>query len=630
MSRISIRGGDDDVRLPARVSVRFVDGSATSATLAAGASRDVVITWLPVDGPHALQAFGHVIVTSDDEAQGEAAMGFRANLPTGLGWVAAHELSALVVVPLLVPLWIMIRRFAGKRTAAPVRRVFAATAAAEVAIALATVERFVPGIGRADGNDGLQAIERYVWVRSLGAEYFVGVDGISVLFVLLVAMLSLVAAAIPSTARTKDTYWAALALLVSSVMLVFVAMDVVLLLTAWGLAILSLTMVVASAGTPAAERSAAKAALTGTLGTIALLMTFVALSLASGHAFLVDGTAVDHSLSIPELGRTNLTGVAPILGVPFVAWVWGFLLVAVAAMTPIVPLHGWLPDAIEGAPPGAGVLVAGVVVTLGPYVLVRVGLQAMPDGAGWASASMAALGAIQVVYGSCCALAQRHLRRFAAYATMAHAGAVVFSAGALSAKGVSGMAFGTFAHGLAMAALLGAVAAVENRRGGSDLRDLRSLAHEAPALAVLLGVSLAASLGVPGVACFWPVLLSLLAGFARHPSLALVVAAGWVASAAAHGRILRALVARPVASGQGDTGGDRGGPQDALLVDERRSPTHRAAHARGLTVVALVPLIMLSILFGLWPAPILGIGAAAASDISGAIELPSGSPGEHP
>jgi NADH-quinone oxidoreductase subunit M len=238
----------------------------------------------------------------------------------------------------------------------------------------------------------------------------------------------------------------------------------------------------------------------------------------------------------------------------------------------------------------------------------------MPDGARWASPSIAALGAMQVAYGACCALAQRNLRRFAAYATITHAGVAAFCISALSPQGIAGATGAAFAHGLAVATLLGAIAAAEKRRGSSDLRDLRSLAHESPALTAVLGLALAASLGVPGVAWFWAVLVSLLAGFARHPALAVVVAAGWVASAAAHGRVVRALVARPVAASLGDDSNDV------------RSPVRRRPLAPALNYAALVPLVVLSIVLGLWPAPLFGIGETAASDISGAIESPNGGP----
>src|SRR5580658_1985665 len=96
VSRIAVRGDEDDVRSPARIGVRFVDGAATSATLPPGASKDVVVSWMPDRDPRVRQAFGHVVITSTDERAGEVAMGFRAQLPTGLGWIGDHVLSCLV------------------------------------------------------------------------------------------------------------------------------------------------------------------------------------------------------------------------------------------------------------------------------------------------------------------------------------------------------------------------------------------------------------------------------------------------------------------------------------------------------------------------------------------------------
>src|SRR5271165_4425810 len=90
VSRVAILGDEDDVRSPSHLSVRFADGSPTSATLAPGASKDLVVAWMPDRDPRVRQAFGQVIVTSTDEEAGEVAMGFRAQLPTGLGWLGAH------------------------------------------------------------------------------------------------------------------------------------------------------------------------------------------------------------------------------------------------------------------------------------------------------------------------------------------------------------------------------------------------------------------------------------------------------------------------------------------------------------------------------------------------------------
>ena len=103
VSRVAIRGDEDDVRSPLYVSVRFPEGAPTTAVLAPGASRDLLVSWAP-DRTRVRQAFGHVVVTSTDEQAGEVAMGFRAQRPTGLGWVGEHALTLLVAWPLVVVL----------------------------------------------------------------------------------------------------------------------------------------------------------------------------------------------------------------------------------------------------------------------------------------------------------------------------------------------------------------------------------------------------------------------------------------------------------------------------------------------------------------------------------------------
>jgi NADH-quinone oxidoreductase subunit M len=608
VSRVAIRGDEDDVRSPARVGVRFVDGAATSATLAPGASKDIVVSWMPDKDPRVRQAYGHVVVTSTDEEAGEVAMGFRAQLPTGLGWVGAHALSLLVALPLMVVLTAAVARLSRRRDTPLVRQVALAVGALEVLLALWVWMRFAPEVGRADGNDGFQLVERSVWVRAIGAEWYLGVDGVSVALVVLAAALGLVSLAVarPGERRT-DAYHAAHALLVSGVVAALVALDLVVLFVAWQLVLVALVMLVGGWGGARSEHAAAKIATYGAVGSAAMLAAFVALSRASGKTFLVDGSGVAHALSIPELARTSFASKGPILGVPFVEAAWVLLFVAVAVATPIVPLHGWLPETLEEAPPGVAILVAGVVVALGPYVLLRVGLGAMPEGARWASASIAALGVLSVAYGGLCAMAQRDLRRFAAYSAIAGSGACVFGVGALTSQGIAGAVAGLFAHGLAAALVLGVAGALEARVGTCQLGRLGGLGEEAPALAAALGMGLAVSLGVPPLAGFWGPLLALLGGFARHPVLAAVMAMALVASAAAHLRVARMVVA--------------GRLDPSLRTSE---PLERFAgklpDASTRELAVLVPLALLAAVLGVWPAPLLSTVASGVLDVSATVD----------
>ncbi|MGA7120688.1 MAG: NADH-quinone oxidoreductase subunit M [Polyangiaceae bacterium] len=603
ISRVALLGDEDDVRSPTRLSTRFVEGAATSATIPPGASKDLVVSWMPDKDPRVRQAFGHVIITSNDEQAGEVAMGFRAQLPTSLGWIGAHALTLLIVLPLVVPLVALVSRLTGRHDAPLVRKAWIGLGLIEVALALWTYFRFVPEVGRSDGNDGYQLVERCVWVRSLGAEWYLGIDGISVVLVPLTAVLALVAVLVHESDRRSDAYYSALAILAAGSMGAVLALDLTLLLATWQLVLVASVMLVGGWGGVRGERAAAKLGTYGAIGSTAMLAAFVALSRASGRAFLVDGTAVTHTLSIPELARTSFASKGLVLGLPFVEMVWILLIVAVAVAAPIVPLHGWLADVLAEAPPGAAVMVAGVVVAFGPYLLVRVGLGAVPEGARWAASSISALGVLGVVYGALCAMAQNDLRRFVAYTTIANSGACLFGVAALGPQGIAAAVAGMFAHGIAVAILLGFSSALERRVHTGELTRLGGLAAETPLLAAMAGVGLAVSLGVPGFMGFWGPFLSLLGGFVRHPVLAILMAAAFVASAAAHMRVARLCLLGRVHPAW----------RRSRLLEPFGGHFPDATRPE---IIALAPLAALSLVLGIWPAPLLSPIATAVREVS--------------
>jgi NADH-quinone oxidoreductase subunit M len=608
VSRVAVRGDEDDVRSPPRVTVRFKEGAPTSATLAPGASKSLLVSFAP-DNHRVAQAFGHVIVTSTDEQAGEVAMGFRAQLPTGLGWAGEHALSLLVAWPLAVVLFAGGMRAAGRPDHRFVRCAAIAVAVIELLLALWAYRRFAPGLGRADGNDGFQLVERSVWVRSVGAEWYVGVDGTSVVLVLLAAVVGLVALLVAAETRRTDGAYAALALLSSGVFGVLVALDAVLFVGAWVTVLLASVVLVGGWGGAHAYRTAAKLGALGALGAAALLIAIVALSGASGRTFLVDGTPMTHTMALPELARTSFAASPPILGVPLVDAAWLLIFIAAAIATPVVPMHGWLSDALEDGPASAAIVLGGVGVALGPYLLVRVGLGALPEGAHWAGSSIAALGGLGAAWGALGALAQRDLRRFVAYTIVANGGLALYAFGSLTTQGIAGATLALWAHGLAAAILLGVASALERRVGTCDVVRLQGLVGEAPVLAVLLAVGLGLSLGVPGLVGSWALVLAIAGGLAPHPFVALWMAGAIVVSAAAHGRVARLLLFETV-----DPGWRRSRQLEAFAG--------RLPDATSLEMTAMVPLAALAVALGLWPAPLLTPMESAARDASAAVEPP--------
>jgi NADH-quinone oxidoreductase subunit M len=608
VSRVAIRGDEDDIRSPLFVSVRFVEGAPTTATLAPGATRGLIVSWSPERIPRVHQAFGHVVVTSTDEQAGEVAMGFYAQLPTGLGWIGAHALSLLVAWPLVVVLVAGLSRLAGRRDDPLVRRASIGAGVLELLLAAWTYRSFVPDFGRSDGNDGFQLVERWVWVRSLGAEWYVGVDGTSILLVVLAAAVGLVAVLVDGQRARTDTYLCALALLLSAITGALVALDLTLLLATWVTVLGALMVLVGGWGGARAHAAAARLGIIGGLGTAALVLAFAALSAGSGRGLLVDGSAVVHTMSVPELARTSFAARGPILGLPFVGAVWVLLFVGVAAASPLVPLHGWLPDVVEEGPPAAAIVVAGITTALGPYLLIRVGLGALPEAARWAGPTMAVVGGISAVWGALCATVQRDLRRFVGYVVVANAGLCLYGIGALTPQGIAGAVMALFAHGLAAAMLVAVASAIGSRARTCDVVRLQGLARDAPVFTVLLAAGLAVSLGVPGLAGSWGVLLTFVGGVVRHPVLAMIVGASLIASAAAHARMAR------------------------LLLFERADPGWRKSRslepyggrlpdATSLEMLALVPMAAVTLVIGLWPIPALSPMESAARDHSALLDV---------
>ncbi len=428
--RIAILDDDDDARSPVGLSARLAGGSALPVTVRPGESRGVLVSWDRSNAARVRQAFAQVVVTSTDEERGEVAMGVVTRLPTGLGWIGAHALSLLVLLPLLTLVVALAASAAGWSGGRFLRATSLVVAGVEWLLALWIYRDFVPGFGRADGNDGFQLVERSVMSGPAGLEWYVGVDRTSILLVVLLATLAFLAET--GTEGRSPRCHGALALLTSGVMGSLLALDLGVFFVAWQAVPVALVLLVGPATAPGSPRTARRLGFRGAIGAMAMLVAFFALSRASGRSFLVDGRSVAHTMSIPELARTSFAAgfQGRILGLPLVDAIWGLLLVVVAAATPVMLPGEWLPDVLERAPAAAAAFLGGVVVVLGPYLVTRVGVGAVPEGARWAGPAIATLGALAMVRATMRAIEQRETRRVIAYATIALAGGCLCAVGA--------------------------------------------------------------------------------------------------------------------------------------------------------------------------------------------------------
>lgn len=617
VSRIAVRGDATDPRVPQKLTAKLTDGSLP-VTIAPGASRKATVQWTPERGSRQRQLFGHVIVTTSDESSGEVAMGVRAQITSWLGPLESHVLSLLLAVPLLAAVvTILMRAFGGvKRQGDKTPHVTTAVALAiQTVLAIYIYRSFAPDVSRADGNDGLQFIEHVVWLRPLAMELYLGVDGIaatSILIISGVAFLSILPER--NVPRGAAGYHTALLVLDAAALGAICAADGLVFLLFSAMAIVAAGLLVGAYGDQhraGARRAAAVRLLSvGLFAIVLLLIALIATARQADPTFLVDGTKVNTTFSLPELSRVSL-GVkqATLFGgaLPKVCFVMA--LVASLILLASFPFHGWLSEMLALAPPATGILVASTIPTIGLCVFLRFGCAVLPEGMRWASGVVVALGAVTAAFGALSALGQRDLRRMAACATTSQAGFVLLGAGSLTPQGLSGAIVLGSTRALACAVFLLLVAAIQERARTCNASRLGGVATQMPGWATALTAAGLAQAGVLGVGGAWGPVLALLGVLSSYAPLAIVAAIALIVIAAAHLKALSLVAFAPL---------DPAWEKNELL--EAHGGKFPDLSSREWTSIA--PLVALVILLGVWPAPIVSVTTGTVRDLANAVSPP--------
>ncbi len=418
-------------------------------------------------------------------------------------------LSLLIFLPVAGAAVVLLLpgRFAGRSGA-----VALAFSLAEFAAALVLFARFE------QDETALQFVERRAWidVPSFDVQYLVGVDGLSATLILLTGLLFVVAALVSwKVALRPREYFAWLLALETAVVGVFAAQDLILFFLFWELELVPMFFLISIWGTGRKEYAAMKFLLFTLSGSALMLVGFLVLGFAAGTFDMV------------ALAEIEIAGAALPLQAVFL-----LILAAFAVKLPVVPLHTWLPDAHTEAPTAVSVILAGVLLKMGGYGLIRILLGILPEQFAEFDVYLAALAALSVIYGAVLTMRQTDLKRLIAYSSVSHMGYVLLgvSAGAaLDGAGrvaLTGAALQMFTHGTITALLFVMVGLVYERTHTREIGDLRGLAHVMPIAATVFTIAGFAALGLPTMSGFVAELLVFLGSFDRFPAATIVAVIG--------------------------------------------------------------------------------------------------------
>src|SRR5213594_4091072 len=438
-------------------------------------------------------------------------------------------------------------------------------------------------------SSGLQFVEKAPWIPTYNIQYFIGVDGISISMVLLTALLSFLCIfASWGIDKGVKGYFALFLLLDTGMMGVFVALDFFLFYIFWEVMLLPMYFLIGIWGGPRREYAAIKFFLFTLAGSVLILIAMLVLYFSNEpHAF-------DMAQLIAQSATYSTQPVFRGLSLQHLLWL--ALFVGFAIKIPAFPFHTWLPDAHVEAPTAISVILAGVLLKMGTYGILRINYGILPAATlapAWHGRSLAfwllaALGTFNIVYGALAAMAQADLKKLVAYSSISHMGYVMLGMAAFTPQGINRAVLQMFNHGTVTAMLFLLVGVIYDRAHHREIAGFGGLASVMPVYTGVTALAFFAALGLPGLSAFISEVLVLLGAWERYPVLTAVGASAVVLTA---GYLLWTLQRMFL-----------GKPNEKYL-------TLPEINAREL--FTLVPLGAIVIFLGIYPTPILDLQSPA-------------------
>ena len=480
-----------------------------------------------------------------------------------LGFIWSHWISLILFVPLLGTVVIALVPRDRHNLLKAIALLFGLIVLAMVVVIWA---RFDPDTAR------FQLVENVAWIPAIGVSYHVGLDGMSLLLIALTALLCPVALLGTWTGVTERVkgFAASVLMLEAGMLGVFVARDLFLFYVFWEAMLIPMYLLIGIWGGPRRIYAAVKFILFTLAGSFLMLVAILALYFLHGRltgSYTFDLAALEQ-ISIPLGAQT---------------WLFLAFTLAFAIKIPLWPLHTWLPVAHVEAPTLGSVILAGVLLKMGTYGLLRFSLPLFPVAATIAVPWMATLAIIGILYGGLMAWVQRDIKSLVAYSSVAHLGLVVLGIFTFRAGALSGSILQMVNHGLSTGALFLLVGFIYQRRHTRDLGDFGGLAKVMPVYAAILLVVALSSAGLPGLNGFVGEFLILLGAFQVSPWLGAGAVGGIIVAALYMLRMLRGVLFGPL---------DKDENRKLMDLDLREA-------------LSMVPLVAFIVLIGVYPKPFL-------------------------
>ncbi len=484
---------------------------------------------------------------------------------TGFPW-----LTAITFTPLAGVLFLAIIRGNAEEIARNARW------AALIASLFAFVMSLVIWAGFDASSAEFQYQERYEWFGEYGFDYRMGIDGISLFFVLLSTFLTplcILASWQAIQTRVKEFM---IAFLVLETMMVgmFCALDLVLFYVFFEGVLIPMFVIIGVWGGPERVYAAFKFFLYTLLGSVLMLLAIITMYLQAG------------TTDIPTLMESVFTRDVQL-------WLWLAFFASFAVKVPMWPVHTWLPDAHVEAPTAGSVILAGVLLKMGGYGFLRFSLPMFPEATEYFTPLIYTLSVVAVIYTSLVALAQTDMKKLIAYSSVAHMGFVTVGIFALNQQAVSGAIFLMLSHGVVSAALFLIVGVVYDRMHSRDIASYGGLVHRMPRYAAVFMLFMLASVGLPGTSGFIGELLVLVGAFRADTWVAALIATGMILGAAYMLYLYRRVIFGPLVR-----------PELKSILDlDRRE------------ILVFAPLIVVVLWMGIWPMSFLGPIEASVTNL---------------